>query len=351
MPRLSALAREALVVDDAYCVYPESIKSLLATFCSVYPAFDTEARAYAGHRPPALAEVLARSGYATALFHSGRFAYLGMRALIENRGFERLEDAGDIGGERQSSFGVGEKAAVGRILEWIDSLPAPRPFFAAYLPIAGHHPYASEGEGPFPTAAEFDLYRNALHDGDRALGELVDGLAARGRLDKTLFVLFGDHGEAFGQHPGNFAHTLAIFEENLRVPWVIAAPGLLGGAVTRLKGPASTIDAAPTILDLLGIESPASFQGRSLLRAPARRLALFFTDYSLGFLGLRDDAWKCIHELESGRTALYDLQHDPGEREDVAARHPERAAAYAEHLRGWCAAQRQRVRDRFQTRA
>ena len=42
----------------------------------------------------------------------------------------------------------------------------------------------------------------------------------------TLFVLFGDHGEAFGQHEGNFGHTLFIYDENVRVPYVIAAPGL-----------------------------------------------------------------------------------------------------------------------------
>ena len=51
-------------------------------------------------------------------------------------------------------------------------------------------------------------------------------------------------------------------------------------------------------------------------------MALFCTDYSLGLLGLRDGRWKLIHELESGRSRLYDLEDDPEEREDLAGTPP-----------------------------
>ena len=53
----------------------------------------------------------------------------------------------------------------------------------------------------------------------------------------------------------------------------------------RHAGVASVIDTAPTILDLLGYPVPAQHQGRSLLTSEARP-AFFFTDYSLGWLGL-----------------------------------------------------------------
>ena len=65
-------------------------------------------------------------------------------------------------------------------------------------------------------------------------------------------VVFGDHGEAFGEHPGNFAHTLFIHEENVRVPYVIAAPGVVDSEQRRVQRVASAIDTAPTILDLAG---------------------------------------------------------------------------------------------------
>jgi arylsulfatase A-like enzyme len=60
-------------------------------------------------------------------------------------------------------------------------------------------------------------------------------------------------------------------------------------------------------------------------------------------LGLRDGRWKLIHELESGRASLYDLEDDPEEKRDLAAQQPERAAAYRDHLLGWAASQKYRI--------
>lgn len=104
---------------------------------------------------------------------------------------------------------------------------------------------------------------------------------------------------------------------------------------------ASLADVTPTVLDLLGLRVPAGYEGRSLLSGP-ERVALFCTDYSLGLLGLRDGYWKAIHEVESGRTTLFDLQNDPGESRDVAGEFPERVESYREHLLSWCAASRYR---------
>jgi arylsulfatase A-like enzyme len=339
MPHLTQLAHQGILFENAYAVYPESIKGLFSVLCSTYPAFDTTPETYARSRPPSLADVLARAGYRTGLFHSGRFAYLGMEAIVRDRGFHTLEDAGDISGEHQSSFGIDdERLTVQRILAWIDARPRSERFFATFLPIAGHHPYNTPEPGPFPTQEAIDRYRNALHHTDAALGELLHGLQARGLDQNTLLVLHGDHGEAFGQHPGNFAHTLFIYEENIHVPFLIAAPGLFREQV-RVKQVASLIDTAPTILDLLGLPAPDAYQGSSLLDGRPR-MALFFIDYSLGLLGLRDDRWKCIEELETGRSKLFDLQEDAAERYDLSGQYPERVQAYRQHLLRWSAAQR-----------
>jgi hypothetical protein len=58
----------------------------------------------------------------------------------------------------------------------------------------------------------------------------------------------------------------------------------------------SFVDTAPTILDLMGIPSRANYQGRTMLDG-APRMALFFADYSLGLLGLRDGPWKFVYEM------------------------------------------------------
>lgn len=341
-PNLTALSRQAIVFDRAYVVYPESIKGLFATLCSRYPAFDTAPEVYARVPCAALPGILQSAGYQTALFHSGRFGYLGMRSIVDGRGFDRLEDAGAISGVVNSSFGVDEASAVTRILGWIDSIPREDPFFVTYLPIAGHHPYASNAPGPFDGDDDFARYLNAIHEGDDALGRLISGLAGRGLLDRTLVVVFGDHGEAFGEHPGNFAHTLFIHEENVRVPYVIAAPGAMAGPI-RVSRTASIIDTAPTILDLLGLPAEAGHQGRSLLQ-PAARMALFYTDYSIGWLGLVDGCSKLLYEVDSDRSRLFDICADPGESRDRGGEFPDRVAAYRERVKAWAAAQKDSVR-------
>jgi len=342
MPNLSELAGSSLVFGNAYSVYPESIKGFFSVLCSRYPAMDTEAESYGRITTPSVAAALERAGYRTALFHSGRFMYLGMKAVVENRGYEVLEDAGAIGGNRESSFGVDEPSTVRRALAWIDSLKSGERFFLTYLPIAGHHPYDTPEPGPFPERTESDRYLNALHYADQSLGALIKGLRERGLEERTLFVIFGDHGEAFGQHEGNFGHSLFLYDENIRVPYLIAAPGLIKESV-RVTRPISLIDTAPTILDLLGSPPPAEYQGLTALEGQSS-MALFYTDYSLSLMGLRDGCWKYIYELESDRSKLFDVCADATESTDLSALYAERVAAYRARLSEWASAQKSLIK-------
>jgi arylsulfatase A-like enzyme len=328
------------VYDHAYTTYPESNKGMVAAFESRYPAFDVPAEAHVSAASAPLARVLGAAGYRTALFHSGRFAYLGMDAIVAAQGFDTAEDAGAIGGNVHSSFGVDEPSAVRRMLAWIDGLPPGQRFFATYMPVAGHHPYATPEAGPFHDAGELGAYKNALRYGDESLGDLVSGLALRRLLDHTLVVIFGDHGEAFGQHEGNFGHTLFVYDENVHVPLIVALPRVADGR--RVQRVASAIDIAPTVLDLLGLPASPRHEGVSLL-APQPQMALFFSDYAVGWLGLRDGCWKDVLEIESGRSQLFDLCTDPDESRDRAAELSDRVAAYRARLQAWSGATRAKV--------
>ena len=338
MPNLSKLAESSLIFENAYSVYPESIKGVFAVLCSRYPAMDTNAENYSRITTPSIAAVLKQKGYRTALFHSGRFMYLGMEAVVENRGYELLEDAGAIGGNSESSFGVEEQATVRRALAWIDSLETGERFFLTYLPIAGHHPYNTPEPGPFPERSESDRYLNALHYADASLGALFNGLRERGLEDRTLFVIFGDHGEAFGQHEGNYGHSLFLYDENLHVPYLIAAPGLIKEQVVVAR-PISLIDTGPTILDLLGSAQAPGYQGVTALEGRPNA-ALFYTDYSLSLMGLRDGCWKFIYELESGRSKLFDICADAAESKDLSLLDADRVKAYRLRLSEWASAQK-----------
>ncbi len=344
-PHLTRLAERSVVFENVYAAYPESIKGLYSILCAAYPAPHTAAEQYAEAVLPGacIAERFKAAGYRTGLFHSGRFAYLGMSSIIEGRGFDRLEDASTIGGQYASSFGTDDASTTRRVLSFIDDAPREVPFFALYMPISGHHPYRSPGTGPrpFPENSELDRYLNDLYAGDDALGSLIEGIRARGLDGKTTWIVIGDHGEAFLQHDGNFAHSLYIYEENVHVPLIVVVPGAIDAPI-RAPQVSSLVDVAPTLLELVGLAVPSRYQGRSLLASPPM-VARFFTDYTLLQVGLRHSKWKFILELESSRSTLFDLSQDPTERHDVAGQFPARVELYEAHLRGWAAAQGARV--------
>jgi len=69
-------------------------------------------------------------------------------------------------------------------------------------------------------------------------------------------------------------------------------------------------------------------------------MGLFYTDYSLGLVGLRDGRWKYIYELESRRSELFDLDQDPSETTDLSGSLPDRTATYHNLLLRWSQAQK-----------
>jgi hypothetical protein len=97
---------------------------------------------------------------------------------------------------------------------------------------------------------------------DERIGELLDGLDARGLLDNTIVVLTSDHGEMLGEK-GLTGHAY-LDEPNLMVPLVFSWPARLAGG-RRIGAQARTVDIVPTVLELVGLEVPASLDGVSLV--------------------------------------------------------------------------------------
>jgi arylsulfatase A-like enzyme len=132
------------------------------------------------------------------------------------------------------------------------------------------------------------------------------------------------------------------------VPYLVSLPGIIDRQI-RVRRAISLIDSAPTILDLLGLSPEQDYQGSSALDThPA--MALFYTDYSLGLLGLRDGPWKYIYELESRRSQLFDLDRDPSETTDLSGSVPGRTVTYHNLLIRWSEGQKaliQRESDKY----
>lgn len=333
MPFVSSLAEHGVLCTAASAVYPESIKGQIALLHSAAPAPDTSPEQHGRVPTPGLPELLRPHGYASGLFHAGRFRFLGMQDVLAASGFDTLADAATIGGERESSFGVDEESTVAAGLAWVDTLPREQRFLLAYLPVAGHHPYASPPGGPFANDTMRGCSQNALHYADRAVRALWQGLCARREPHEFVLCVVGDHGQAFGEHPGNFGHTFALYQENLAVPLVYCAPGVTTQAL-RCAAPTTHLDVGPTLLDLLGLPACAAHQGSSLLR-PRTAQTFAFTDWGEQLVAMREGRFKLIHDRRSERDLLFDLAADPAELVDLSAGEPERCAVMRTRATAW----------------
>lgn len=108
------------------------------------------------------------------------------------------------------------------------------------------------------------LYRANLRYSDDGVRNVLDALGKAGKLDRTLIVVLADHGEAFGEHR-NLEHGDTTFGEEIEVPFILHVPQTVGWKPSRIRGPASLVDVAPTLLSLLGIRYSADdFDGSDL---------------------------------------------------------------------------------------
>ncbi len=119
-------------------------------------------------------------------------------------------------------------------------------------------------EGPLDLDYYISQYDGEIAYTDRWIGELLEGLRALGLESNTLVVFTADHGESLGEHGYFFEHGLFPYEPSARIPLVFSLPGRMGAGVVE----SVTVESAalmPTILELLGIESPPTCQGESLV--------------------------------------------------------------------------------------
>lgn len=319
MPFLRRLAGMGCDCTAAYAVYPESIEGQVPILCGLPPRPGAVPGDYGACARHSLAHRLRAHGYRSGLFHAGRFQFLGMNEVLAEMGFDLLADAATIRGRHEASFGIDEEATVDALLAWLAGQPQDQRVLACWLPIAGHHPYGSPSGGPFPRDTMVGCYQNALHYADRSLARLWHGLCAMRPPEHWLLCVVGDHGQAFGEHAGNFGHSFELYEENLRVPLVFMAPG--SALVGRYDEPCSHLDLVPTLMSLLGhVAAPAPVFGRAPLPVHA------FTDWGELLVATRLGRWKLIHDVAAGCDRLFDLARDPEERTDLAAQQPEVAA-------------------------
>ena len=264
---------------------------------------------------PLLPERLQAAGYHTGAFVS---AYVLEAEMGFSRGFSTYDDdfswlkggSGLLAGRllagikrRISPDEVLERLGgdtVDAALSWLEATPAERPWFLWVHLFDPHGPYAppppydtlyySEGADPRdPANTSMEQVENvavyleeslegitdldyvlAQYDGeisymDAQVGRLLKALDARGEADDTLVVFAADHGESLGEHDYWFNHGDDVFDPSMHVPLILRLPGALP-AGARVEELVELTDIAPTITELVGVESRPHPDGRSLVK-------------------------------------------------------------------------------------
>jgi choline-sulfatase len=336
-PHIDAFAREAVVFENAQAQSSWTLPTLASLMTSVYSSthqcwsfLNPLGEAY-----ETLAERLHAEGWRTAAVAS--HLVLARRYGL-HQGFASYDQSLLQKSLAKSHEAISSPQVTQKGLVWLaQRRDQPEPWFLWLHYFDPHSLYLAHEDisATFGTGRQSDLYDGEIAFTDRAVGSLLAGLASLGMAERTVVVLFADHGEEFRDH-GGIAHGHSLHRELLHIPLIVRAPGL---APRRVSAAVRQVDVMPTVLELLGLPIPEHLEGTSLV--PAMRGEPLPDLPVLGELrqsplhrsdSLQRGGWKLLVDHARQRVTLYDLTRDPGEHQDVAASHPERVREMREEL-------------------
>jgi arylsulfatase A-like enzyme len=337
-PRFDALASEGVLFSRFYANGVQTARAVIASLYGVLPRGSK--RPLQSERPDfplrGLPEIFAERGYHRAYLHNGSLSFerktefFGQHAFETVHGYQHIATA--LPEAEPASWGVHDEHLMryaARYLERVDA--SGEPAFLTMFSVSHHHPWEPPAGHVAPTPsppgnAEYGAFLRTLHYTDHCLGLFVELLAERGLADKTILVVLADTAQPMGEHDGNHMLLRNLYEENLRVPLLVLAPGRLREpAVVDVVG--SQVDLLPTLLDVLGWSATHHAVGSSLRRADGERTAYFNNPHGGPLIGARRGRFKLVYDEGTGARALFDLETNPGETRDVSAKNEDVADA------------------------
>ena len=342
-PTIDALAATGVLFEDAQTTIGKTGPAFASIFTSLYPPTHGSRRNAQRMRSdvPVLAQILGNAGYEAAAFISNWTLRADLVGL--DRGFDHYDEEFN---QSRNAAGVMERNADGitRAAErWLrrrarDEERNGRPLFlwvhfsdphSPYLERTGFTPARPPREQRTAGWQKRWRYQSEVNYVDHWMGRL--SRAIEEVLPGPRFTLFlSDHGESMGEH-GYWGHGKNVHWPNARIPMILAGPGVPEGR--RIQAPVGVIDVLPTVLDLLGVETPEDVEGRSLapfrtggdggdtpryvigdkhsaLTAKSRRNAPYENPLQIS---LEVNGAKVLHDFSKRRTIYFDLTADPHE--------------------------------------
>ena len=268
-PTLYKLTHNGFVFNNFYAPYVLStIGGELQSLTGLFPDSSILAKWREGtnYFPYGLATVFKNMGYNTYAYHNNSYAFQDRHQYIKTQGFDNylacyngLEERINCRIWPQSDDEMMEKT----LGDYIDN---EAPFLAYYMTVSGHFEYNFEGDNTMSLrnkekALELDrgttdakAYVATQIELDKALARLIDALEAKGKLDKTVFVLLADH------YPYDLTmdeiNSLSSYQRDSVVEVNHSALILWNSAMDKVEvnKTCMSIDVLPTVLNLFGVE-------------------------------------------------------------------------------------------------
>ncbi len=308
-PNIDRLAKSGVRFEAAYTATPHTSYAVTSLMTGKYmrplllQGMGLDSDTWAG--------LLRTYGYRTAAFYPPAVFF------IDAPRFEKFKQTALDFEYRWVEFAEGDRR-VGQVERYLKDAPAKLRLFAWVHLFGPHEPYESHPEHPFGDR-DIDRYDSEIADADATFGRIRDAfLAAR---PHAVVILTADHGEEFGEHGGRY-HGTSVYEEQVRVPLVMAAPGAI--APGTVAEPVQLVDLLPTVLSALDIPRPPRLRGRDLgallsgRGKPGSGFAYAETDEQAL---LAEGSERLICSRHVGACQLFDLATDPHETHDIGVAH------------------------------
>ncbi len=364
-PNLDLLAESGIIFEQAYAAAPNCAPTRACLMTGQYPprhgiytvVDDRHKPGQPHHKILAIDSVAELSGETVTLAELMKDAeystcMVGMWNLGRGRrgphvptsqGFDRYVQPKDLNFEKDAYFNDKGEYLTDRMtdeaIDFVENHSASFFLYVAYHAV--HSPFDPKPALLKSYGSRKDAaYAATIEALDQNIGRLVKALP-----ENTYLFFTSDNG-------GNHRYTAplkggkgTLYEGGIRVPAFMAGPGIQ--AMQKANQPISTIDIAPTLLDLAKIEKPSSLDGLSLKplwnNETLDRESLYW--HFPCYIGrgnpssaMRKGDLKIIEFFETGEIELYDLSKDPGEGKNLAKKKPDLTQSLYAELRQWQAA-------------
>jgi arylsulfatase A-like enzyme len=330
-PNLDRLAASSAVFDAAYSPTPHTSYAVTSIMTGKYmrplvlQGLGEDSDTWAGH--------LRRYGYRTAAFYPPAVFF------IDAERFSAFRERGLDFEYRRVEFAPA-RARADAVKAYLAQEPLDKRVFLWVHLFEPHEPYEPHPEHAFGDR-DVDRYDAEIAAADEGAGAVIE--AMRAARPNAVVIVTSDHGEEFSEHGGRY-HGTTVYEEQVRVPLVVSAPGLV--PPHRVSAPVQLVDLLPTVLEGLSIPRPARARGNDLgpwlanqpapppsAPSPGPRLQGFAFSETEAHTLLARGPLRLVCARRIGACALYDVERDPGETSDVAAQRPGEIAAMRAELR------------------